>query len=229
MKRQPQNVLEIPNYAPVEVVRYFHIPFHKMEYWTEGGEKHALISLVSGRRPLISFKNLVEFYVLEGLREVHGVSLPNIRRALSYMLNSVKSRHPFADYEIRTDNKDVWFFDNGQPVNASRGGQIAIEAFVGPYLKRVLRNPRGLAEIIRPFTKKEQIKAKTEPRSVVEIDPKRCFGVPVLVGSRLTTPFLAGRYRGGDSVPAIARSYGRPVAEIKEAIEWEIGKEIKAA
>jgi uncharacterized protein (DUF433 family) len=53
--------------------------------------------------------------------------------------------------------------------------------------------------------------------------------MPVLLGSRITTSFLAGRYRGGDSVPAIARSYGRPMADIKEAIEWEIGKEIKAA
>jgi uncharacterized protein (DUF433 family) len=223
MKRQRQDVLEIPNYTPIEVVRYFHIPFHKFEYWTEGGS-HALIRL-PGRKPLISFKNLVEFYVLEGLREVHGVTLPNIRGALSYMLNSSDSRHPFADYEIRTDNKDVWFFENDRPINASRHGQMALDAIVGPYLKRVLRNPRGLAQVIVPFTKKEQIAAKTEPPGVVEIDPKRCFGVPVLVGSRITTPFLAGRYRGGEAVPAIARSYGRPVAEVKEAIEWEIGEQ----
>jgi uncharacterized protein (DUF433 family) len=228
MRKPAQNVLEIPNYAPVEVVRYFHIPFRRMEYWSGGG-RHALVRLAPGRTRLISFKNLVEFYVLEGLREVHGVSLPNIRRALSYMLNHGGSNHPFADYEIRTDDKDVWFFENGQPINASRSGQMAIDAIVGPYLHRVSRNPRGIAEVIFPYTKKEQIKASTDPKSVVEIDPKRCFGVPVLVGSRITTPFLAGRYRGGESVPAIADSYGRPVADIREAIEWEIGKETKAA
>jgi uncharacterized protein (DUF433 family) len=173
---------------------------------------------------------LVEFYVLEGLREVHSIKMSNIRSALSYMLNSGnRSKHPFADYEIRTDDRDIWFFENGHPVNASRWGQTAFDGIVGPYLKRVMRNPHGLAQAIFPFTKKQQMKAMTDLGNVVEIDPKRCFGVPVLVNSRITTPFLAGRYRGGESVPAIANSYGRPVAEIKEAIEWEIGKEIKAA
>jgi len=229
MRRPPQNVLEIPNYAPVEVVRYFHIPFSKLERWTSGDRKTALIRLTPGRVPLISFKNLVEFYVLEGLREVHGVKASNIRSALAYMLNSGKSKHPFADYEIRTDDRDVWFFENGQPVNASQWGQRAFDAIVGPYLKRVIRNQQGFAQTIFPFTKKEQMKAQTDPGSVVEIDPKKCFGLPVLVGSRITTPFLAGRWRGGESVPAIAHSYGRSVAEIKEAIEWEVGKEIKAA
>jgi uncharacterized protein (DUF433 family) len=230
MRRQPENVLEIPNYAPVEVVRYFHISFDRLEYWTAGGSKHALVRLRPGRRTLISFKNLVEFYVLEGLREVHDVNMSNIRHALKYMLNHTESRHPFADYEIRTEGRDVWFLDEkGHPVNASRSGQMAIDAIVGPYLKRVLRNRKGIAQALFPFTKKEQITATTDPGNVVEIDPKRCFGEPVLVGSRITTPFLAGRFGGGESVPAIAASYGRSVAEIKEAIEWEIGKEIKAA
>ena len=61
------------------------------------------------------------------------------------------------------------------------------------------------------------------------IDPNVCFGLPVLAGSRIKTGFLASRYRGGDSIAAIAKSYERPMGQIKEAIEWELGKEIKAA
>jgi uncharacterized protein (DUF433 family) len=66
----------------------------------------------------------------------------------------------------------------------------------------------------------------------VEINPAVCFGLPVLKDSRLTTGFLASRFRGGDSISSIAQSYGRPVAEIadiKEAIEWELGRPIKEA
>jgi len=232
MKKSPQSVLEIPNYTPVEVVRYFHLSFQRLEYWTSGGRNHALVRLAPGRRPQISFKNMVEFYVLEGLRDVHGLGMSNIRRALSYMLNNSNSLHPFADYEIRTDDKDVWFFENGHPVNASRYGQIALDSIVGPYLIRVSRNPRGLAESIFPLTRKEYVKEvrdKAVPQNVVEIHPLKCFGIPVLFNSRITTPFLAGRYRGGESVPAIAKSYGRPVGTIKEAIEWEIGQELQAA
>lgn len=200
-----------------------------MEYWVGGGKQHALVTLASFRPTLLSFNNLVEFYVLEGLRKVHHVNMSSIRRAVGYMRNNTESEHPLADYEIRTEGKYVWFYRGNQVVNASKGGQMGFDAIVTPYLKRVSRNPRGLAEAIIPFTKKEYRDTQAESNKVVEIDPGRCFGVPVLLGSRITTPFLAGLYRGGDSVPAIARSYGRPMAEVKEAIEWEIGREVKAA
>jgi uncharacterized protein (DUF433 family) len=229
MRLARQNVLELPNYAPVEAVRYFHLPFSTMEYWVGGGNQHALVKLASVRPSLLSFNNLVEFYVLEGLRKVHHVNMSNIRRAVGYMLNNTHSKQPLADYEIRTEGKYVWFYRDGLVVNASKGGQTAFGAIVTPYLSRVSRDPKGLAEAIIPFTKKEYRDAQTESNKIVEIDPDRCFGAPVLIGSRLTTPHLAGLYRGGDSVTDIARSYGRSMAEVKEAIEWEIGKEIKAA
>jgi uncharacterized protein (DUF433 family) len=229
MKRRSQSVLDIANYSPVEAVRYFHLPFSTMEYWVGGGRQHALVHLSSYRPSLLSFNNLVELYVLEGLRKIHQVNMSSIRRAVGYMLNNTRSNHPLAEFEIRTEGKYVWFYRDGQAINASKGGQTAFDAIVTPYLKRVSRNPKGWAEAIIPFTKKEYRDRQAESNKVVEIDPGRCFGLPVLLGSRITTPFLAGLYRGGDSVPAIARSYGRSMAEVKEAIEWEIGKEIKAA
>jgi uncharacterized protein (DUF433 family) len=226
VKRPIKNVLDIPNYAPSDAMRYFHLPLSTMEYWAGGGS-HALVRLASRRPPLLSFNNLVEFYVLEGLRKVHEVSMSNIRRALGYMKNEMDSAHPFADYEIRTEGEYVWFFRDGNPVNASRDGQVAFSVIVSPYLKRVSRGFSGHAEAIIPFTKKEYRDADQSPE-FVEINPGRCFGAPVLLNSRITTSFLAGRYRGGDSVPAIAHSYGRSVGQIKEAIEWQIGKEIAA-
>lgn len=226
MRRSIKNVLDIPNYAPSEAKRYFHLPLSTMEYWAEGGSE-ALVRLASVRPSLLSFNNLVEFYVLEGLRKVHEVSLHNIRLAVAYMENEMRSDHPFAEYDIRTEGRYVWFFRDGNPVNASRDGQVGFNAIVSPYLKRVSRGPSGRAEAIIPFTKKEYREAEHSPE-LVEIDPGRCFGAPVLMHSRITTSFLAGRYLGGDSVPAIAQSYGRPVGQIKEAIEWQIGRKIAA-
>lgn len=228
MRLAKVHVMDMPNYAPIEAVRYFHLPFSTMEYWVSGGRNHALVKLASASPALLSFNNLVEFFVLEGLRKIHGVKMDSIRTALGYMLNHTTSRHPFAEFEIRTEGRYVWFFRDGHIVNASKGGQTAFDAMVTPYLKRVSRNPRGIAEAILPFTKKEH-RQLADAKKVVEIDPGRCFGSPVLVGSRITTAFLAGRYRGGDPVTAIAHSYGRPMAEIQEAIEWELGREIKAA
>jgi uncharacterized protein (DUF433 family) len=227
VRKLPNNPLDIPNYSLSEAVRYFHLPLSTMEYWAGGGNE-ALVRFAAARPALLSFNNLVELYVLEGLRKVHDVSMSNIRRAVGYMKNDLRSFHPFAEYEIRTEGQYVWFFRDDNPINASRDGQVAFSAIVTPYLKRVSRGLNGNAEAIIPFTKKEYRDAQQSPE-FVEIDPGRCFGAPVLLGSRIATSFLAGRYRGGDSVSAIAHSYGRPVGQIKEAIEWQIGKEIKAA
>ena len=227
MKKQNYNPLELPNYAPSEAVRYFHIPFSTIERWASGGS-NALVQVASTSPTLLSFKNLVEFYVLEGLR-VEGLSMWNIRRGVECMMNTEKIAHPLADCEIRTDGKDLWFLRGGIPINASRGGRMAFDAIVTPYLRRVARDVHGVAEKILPYTKKEQLHTKKDIPAIIEIDPRRCFGMPVLLHSRITTAFLVTRHRGGDSVSTIAKSYGRPLAEVKEAIEWELGREIKAA
>jgi uncharacterized protein (DUF433 family) len=228
MKRRANlDVLSLPNYAPVEAVRYFHVSFSKLEYWVSGNGD-ALIKLASQKPASLSFKNLVEFYVLEGLREVHQLRMSRIRTAIDYMMEYENTVHPLADYDIRTDGRDVWFYRGSTPVNASKWGKSAFGPMVDPYLKRVLRDPSGVAQGILPFMRKEQL-SQPDPPTYVEIDPRRCFGMPVLIGSRITTAFLAGRYRGGEAVPAIAKSYGRPLAEIKEAIQWEIGRKVEAA
>lgn len=224
--RERFDPLEMPNYTLAEAVRYFHVPFSTVEYWT--AKPHALVTLSSDH--MLSFKNLVEFYVLEGLRHIHNLKIRAIRAAVEDLLEHEESRHPLADYDPRTmEGKYLIFLKNGAILNSSLRGQYEIPEWTAAYLKRVDRDPSGLAQKIYPFTKKEQVKAGAEPPRTVLIDPGVCFGLPVLAGSRIKTGFLASRYRGGDSVPAIAKSYDRPVGQIKEAIEWELGQEIKAA
>jgi len=225
MRKIPYNVLDMPNYSPMEAVRYFHVPPSTLAYWTE--EPNQLVVLASQEPPLLSFKNLVELYVLEGLRKIHGVHTSRIRSAVNFLLEKERSRHPLADYDLRTEGKNVVFYKNGKPLNASLWGQYEMEEIVGTYLHRVERDPHGVALRIFPYTKREQLAKKEPPPQTVEINPAVCFGLPVLKDSRLTTGFLASRFRGGDLVPSIAKSYGRPVAEIKEAIEWELGRSIQ--
>jgi len=175
----------------------------------------------------LSFKNLVELYVLEGLRKIHGVHTSRIRSAVNFLLETEASRHPLADYDLRTEGRNVVFYKKGKPLNASLWGQYEMEEIIGDYLHRVERDPHGVALRIFPYTKREQLANREQPPQTVEINPAVCFGLPVLKDSRLTTGFLASRFRGGDSVPSIAKSHGRPVAEIKEAIEWELGRSVK--
>lgn len=221
------DVLEIPNYSLIEAARYFHIPLSTVEYWTVGDDP--IVRLASTMPKMLSFKNLVEFYVLEGLRHIHGLKLRAIRDGIEDLLRHEQSKHPLAEFELDTlEHKYLVFRRCGKIINASRHGQYEIPEWTGPYLKRVERDPYGLAQKIHPFMKRSQIKADAEPPHTVVIDPNVCFGLPVLSGSRITTGFLASRYRGGDSVAAIARSYERPLAEVKEAIEWETGRRVEA-
>ncbi len=147
MAKKKYDVLEAPNYSPMEAVRYFHIPLSTLTYWTE--EPNQLVILPSRRPTLLSFKNLVELYVLEGLRKIHGVHTSRIRTAVNFLLETERSRHPLADFDIRTEGKNVLFYKKGKPLNASLWGQYEIEEIIGGYLHRVERDPpwRGIKNI----------------------------------------------------------------------------------
>jgi len=225
-RKRERDVTELPNYSLADAARYFHIPFSTVEYWTRN--PNPIVKLASTKPRMVSFKNLVEFYVLEGLRHIHGLKLRAIRNAVDDLLEHEESTHPLADFELQTlHRKHLVFVRQGAVLNASLHGQYEVPDWANPYLKRVDRDVYGHAQRIHPFMKRSQIQADAEPPQTVVIDSNVCFGLPVLRGSRITTGFLASRSRGGDSVSAIARSYGRPVAEVKEAIEWETGRPIQ--
>jgi uncharacterized protein (DUF433 family) len=217
-----QNALEVPNYGLFEAAKFFHIPASTVSYWAH---EERLVKAAAPRG--LSFKNMVEFYVIKGLRELHHVSPHEIRRAIRYMRKKRDSKHPFADYRIVTDGKWVLFYDEDEQLeNASLAGQFEMETVVRTYLHRVDRTPTGLATRIFPYTRKEQLRAETDPPRLVVIDPNIRSGLPVINGSRLTTSILASRMQGGDSVSVLAKSYGRSTTEIKEAVEWELGREL---
>lgn len=98
MRRTRFEPLEVPNYGFQEAVRYLHVPNSTLQYWTR--PSISLLTPVDRQKYLFSFKNLVECYVLNGLREIHGVKVSRIRHALSYLRRNFPSRHPLADYEM---------------------------------------------------------------------------------------------------------------------------------
>src|SRR5438309_111308 len=148
MKHSPSpDVLTLPNYAPAEAVRYFHVPFSTLEHWTKGNKP--LVKLASKEPPMLSFKNMVELYVLEGLRHIHNLKIRAIRAAIEDLLEHEDSRHPLADYDLKTlDGKYLIFLKDGKILNSTLRGQYEIPEWTAKYLKRVDRNPQGLAQKI---------------------------------------------------------------------------------
>jgi uncharacterized protein (DUF433 family) len=223
--RKPQiNPYEVPNYTIEESARYLHVHSQTVTYWVIGTENMAPLSTVFTRNPmLLSFKNLVECFVLESLRKIHGMSLQAIRHSVEQLRIAGASKYPLADYDLHTERGRLIYLDeNGKQLTCvTHGGQMVFRDMVMPFLKRVERNERGIAKRLFPFTGKQYLKSPTTAPRCVVIDPNVAFGMPVLINSRISTAFLLSRKKGGASVKELATDYGRSEAEIEEAIRLE--------
>jgi hypothetical protein len=99
-------VWEVPNYGIDEASRYLHIPKKTIRYWVIGEPGAAPLTAVYSRKPLLlSFKNLVELYVLESLRHIHNIGLRGIRRDVEELRREKPSKYPLADYQLATRGK----------------------------------------------------------------------------------------------------------------------------
>jgi len=224
MRRPQIKPDEIPNYTIEESARYLHVSYEKISYWVIGNPAVAPLSTVFTRRPvLLSFKNLIECFVLESLRKIHNVSLQEIRHSIEELRITKASKYPLADYTLHTERGRLIYLDDQgeQLVCLSRSGQMVFRDIVLPFLKRVERNERGIAQRLFPFTRAEHLKSPSNAPRVVMIDPHVNFGMPVLAGSRISTAFLLSRKKGGASVQQLAADYGRPETEIEEALRLE--------
>lgn len=223
---------ELPAYAIVETVHYLQIPQATVRSWvvgrhypTKAGRKFfkPIIALPHTKRPLLSFMNLVEAYILDAIRREHKIQLPKVREALEYLSEKFPSMHPLADHQFETEGLDLFIEKYGKLINISRAGQLAVRTLVQAYLRRIERDPRGIPIRLYPFTRKREL---DEPKAVV-IDPYVSFGRPVLVGTGIATAIIAERYKAGESVDGLADDYDRQRFEIEEAIRCEL--QIQAA
>ena len=223
MRKTNINPDEIPNYTIEEAARYLHVDYEKISYWVIGGDGVAPLSTVFTRRPvLLSFKNLVECFVLESLRNSHGISLQAVRKSIEQLRIARPSKYPLADYDLHTERGKYIYLDDQKYLTClTRGGQLVFREILMPFLKRVERNERGIAMRLFPFTRREHLRSPVDAPRFVMIDPHVAFGMPVLVNSRISTAFLLSRKKGGASVKRLAADYGRPETEIEEALKLE--------
>jgi uncharacterized protein (DUF433 family) len=219
--------LEIPNYTIEEASRYLLVPESTLRYWM-GSENNTPLTTIYSRRPLLlSFKNLVELYVLESLKEIHDIGLPLIRKSVQELRIEKPSKYPLADYQLATRGRKIYLEGDGDElINLTARGQHAFRPILNPFLKRVERDQEGIARRLFPFTSRRHQQNPDQAPRVVVIDPRVAFGMPVLVNSRISTAFLMSRKNGGATISKLAKDYGRSELEIEEAISLE---ETKAA
>lgn len=157
---------------------------------------------------------------------MNGVSLQSTRRALEYVGRKLEHKRPLIEQDFLTDGADLFIEKLEQLadqdrtlralVNASRGGQLAARALLQATLRRVDRDPHGL--ISRIYPRAGQVE---EPKHI-EIDPRRAFGRPVVVGTSVPTEALAERFRAGDSLGELARDFRIATNIVESALRWEM-------
>lgn len=219
------DIRAVPAYGLAEACHYLGLSDATLRSWvigrtysTEGGlVRWDPIIRAAGENPLrLSFTNLVEAQVLGVIRKVHGVSLDRVRAAMRYMEGQTDRPNPLANVDFCTDGRDLYwhFFDH--LINASKWGQRAFPEMLAHCLRRIERDPHGLASKLYP-ARPNAIDAPL----VVAIDPRVSFGRATLAGTGIPVAILAERNRAGETVEEIAEDYGRAVEEIAQAIEWE--------
>jgi uncharacterized protein (DUF433 family) len=225
-----QDPREIPTYTISEAAHYLLIPLATLRSWTVGryypvqeGKRlfNPVLTLPQRHPAMLSFVNLIEAHVLDAIRRIHGVRLPEVRKAITFLRREFNSQHPLIEQKIETDGRDLFIRAFGQLIAASKGGQLAMPQLVDAYLKRIEWDEQGIALRLYPFTRKRQL---DEPKVIV-IDPRISFGRPVLVGTGVRTAIVAERYKAGESIEELAEDYGRRRLDIEEAIRCELAVE----
>lgn len=217
---------ELPAYGIAEAAGYLRLPTSTLRAWTLGqryrsasGESklfNPVIDIADRVDRKLSFINLVEAFVLAGIRREHSVPLPKVRQAVAFLRRTFNTSRPLAEEQFATDGVDLFVERYGELIGASQEGQLQLREIIRSRLRRVHRDPKGVPEkvILLPA-------ARPGAKGDVVIDPSLSFGRPVLDGYGLRTAVLAERFYAGESVEDLARDYGVPSEAIENALRAE--------
>ena len=218
---------ELPSYVAREAARYLRIPLRTVHNWCFGFSTYGgrpMIRVADKEHFRLSFWNVAELHVLDSMRRYHQISPQKLRGLIDYLEDTLDTPHPLVNQKMVTDGVYVFVEHAGRLINATKAGQLAMRQLLEAHLRRIDQDVDGLAVRLYPFVQRKPQPGDSDidaPR-VISLDPRVRFGRPVIVGTSIPTIEIAERFKAGDSFVDIARDYGRPPAEIEEAIRCEL-------
>ena len=187
-----------------------------------------LIDAADPKRRLLSFSNLCELYVLSALRRHHRIPMPVVRDSLDHVARELKTDHPLTERQFLTNGLDLFYREAGRLLNASKQGQHAMDGEFERELQRIERDDRGTPIRLFPLISRSSEETAV-PKGAVVIDPRLAFGRPALTKAGVTTEVIADRFIAGDQPAEMAEDYRVEVADIMEAIRFELEHQRRAA
>ena len=168
----------------------------------------------------LSFLDLVELMLVVQLRKIE-VPLQALRRAHDLAQAMLKTTHPFASGNLRTDGHDVFIAveeEFGRSIVQATGSKLTghhvMPEVVAPFLKHItFAGETALAHVLYPWGKDEPI----------VLDPQRVFGEPTVRETRIRTRTLADFVGGGASEKTVAEWYKLSEDTVHAAVRYESG------
>ena len=235
------NPREMPLYSIPEAARHLKIPARTLRRWVRGDNAEnskrrpttPIIQLPDAERPMLSFMNLVEAYVVSSITRVEKVRFDKVRSTLNYFEKKSLSKYPLASTDLWTDGFNIFVETSGDVICASLQGQQVIKEVISQYLRRIDRDINLLPLRIYPFSRKMSFDisdnhASENATRVLELSPKNIsidplvsFGRPTLTGTGIATNVIAGRFNAGESAKELAKDYDITEAQVGEAVSYE--------
>jgi uncharacterized protein (DUF433 family) len=215
-----QDLRDLPTYSIPEAATFLAIPARTLSYWFSG--KYRIFHPAGDyeKYSLLSFKDVVEAYMLYVLRKFHNFSSLSIKRSLENLRKETKSQHPLFDLDIRV-------FANGllldrpahgkrgrEVVNLSRHRQLAFGDVTDIFSERILQDKQGQPLQVFPW-RDFQTDHVSRP---VSIDPEVLSGRLVVTGTRIPVSVLLGLKRAQTPPEEIAKNYRLDVETVEKAL-----------
>ncbi|TXH50278.1 MAG: DUF433 domain-containing protein [Desulfurellales bacterium] len=213
-------------YPLYEAAHYLRVPYSTARAWSFGQHYRThgktrrflpIIQIADAKQKLLSFNNLVELHLLNGIRRIHQIPLSKIRSSLLYVEKTLETPRPLLNQAFLTDGLALFVERSGMLVNVSEEGQISPQKLIEPYMNRIERDASGIPIRLYPFSRH----AGQEDSKSIVIDPTIAFGRPVLVGTGVPTANVFQRFLAGEPIDELARDFDMESALIEEAIRCE--------
>jgi len=215
----------LPAYAVADAARMVGVPPSTVRNWVIGrpdglgqGAKGfpPAIRLDNPSGEFLSFRNLVELYVLAAIRKEYGLTLQNVRRAIEFIEVHLGADHPLATKPMLTDGKDLLVREGPVVLNVSQRGQREL-GFVTACLERIEFDQEGNLLRLYPFSTTQFARDK----QAVVIDPRTQFGRPCLREVGIPTEVIMERFLAGELIEELAADYEIDRGLVEEAIRFE--------
>jgi len=214
-----KDVRAMPAYTVAEAARYLCIPYPTLRSWFAGiaGQFKPVVRWEAAGDRRLSFSNLVEAHVLRALRTKHGISMPNVRKAIHYVEEAEAIDRLLLHPDLRAGLGRLFLKKYAELIELAPSTQHVIARALEQFLEAVVQDPVGVPVKLYPWIPDPQVGPK---RSIV-IDPEVSFGRPITSLRGISTVVLADQFDAGASIDDLADDYGLPPEAIEDALAFE--------